>query len=221
MVEQKLIPQNGYYLNEREKLMKWIKEEIDILIKSYKQITMINLQILLPNRTSEAIRRKSSYLNLSSPQKKGTPEERFWEKIDKKSDNGCWNWTGTCNTNHYGEFSIRGKRVRIHRFSWEIHFGKIPNGLFVCHTCDNPKCANPEHLFLGTYQDNSDDKVKKNRQIVGENHCLHKLIESQVKEIRRLCCEGKLSQRKIAKVFNVSHSLIGYIHKNKRWKHVN
>ncbi len=199
--------------------MKWTKEEIDILTKSYKQITMINLQNLLPARTSEAIRRKSSYLNLSSPQKKGTPEERFWKYVDKKSNNECWNWTGTCNTNHYGELSVYGKCVRTHRFSWEIHFGKIPNGLFVCHTCDNPKCANPEHLFLGTYKDNSDDKVKKNRQIVGENHCLHKLIESQVKEIRSL--KGKLSQRKIAKVFNVSHQLISGIHKNKRWKHVN
>ena len=107
-------------------------------------------------------------------------------KIDEK---GCWNWTGGKQPNGYGWLYlglVDGKSTAgyPHRISYEIHKGFIPDGLNVCHKCDNPLCINPEHLFVGTDDDNHKDKVSKNRQIKGETHGGHKLTEQDVLNIR-------------------------------------
>jgi hypothetical protein len=86
--------------------------------------------------------------------------ERFWEKVDKKTDDECWEWQASVDTHGYGYF-YSDKRIKAHRYSWELHFGAIPEGLYVCHHCDNPPCINPKHLFVGTAQDNLDDANKK------------------------------------------------------------
>jgi hypothetical protein len=90
--------------------------------------------------------------------------ERFWSKVNKSD--GCWTWTGSKTTAGYG-LIWNGKDtsapVYVHRLSWELHFGEIPDGLSVCHRCDNPTCVRPDHLFLGTDKDNSDDKITKGR----------------------------------------------------------
>lgn len=88
----------------------------------------------------------------------------FWNKVEKLRDDQCWKWKAYKNRKGYGRIGISaGRCVNAHRVSWVIHNGAIPQGLFVCHRCDNPECTNPNHLFLGTRQDNINDMVIKKR----------------------------------------------------------
>jgi hypothetical protein len=89
-----------------------------------------------------------------------TPD-RFWAKVNKT--NGCWPWTASCNSEGYGKFWNGKKLVLATRWLWESMHGQIPPRLLVCHTCDNPLCVRPDHLFLGTHQDNSQDSIAKGR----------------------------------------------------------
>lgn len=97
-----------------------------------------------------------------------TLEERFWEKVQKGSE--CWQWAASKNTGGYGKICISGKLVQAHRVAWELSRGNIPQGQCVLHRCDVRSCVNPEHLFLGTHEDNMKDRDKKNRQSRGLRH---------------------------------------------------
>lgn len=91
--------------------------------------------------------------------------ERFWRSVDKTDADGCWLWR--CVSGKYGQFTVNGRNIGAHRASWAMHFGPIPDGVFVCHRCDNPRCVRPDHLFLGTHGDNMADMVAKGRAAIG------------------------------------------------------
>ena len=132
-------------------------------------------------------------------------EERFWAKVDKTTPDGCWVWTRSCFSNGYGQFRVAmGESPRrAHRVSWEIHSGGIPDGLLVLHTCDNPPCVRPDHLFLGDDAANAADKVSKGRQSrVGSRG---KLAPTQVQEIRQRASRGE-SMRSLGREFGVDGS---------------
>jgi hypothetical protein len=103
---------------------------------------------------------KCTFIELVSHQRV-THEERFWSKVNKTET--CWLWTGHCNCDGYGEFSICGVRILAHRASYLLEYGMLPEGLSVLHSCDNPPCIRPTHLFLGTQQDNVNDMIAKGR----------------------------------------------------------
>ena len=100
---------------------------------------------------------------------------RFWSKVIKKGSSGCWLWQASQRNKGYGAFAYTwdGKSIhdRAHRFSWRLHCGEIPTGLYVLHKCDVPQCVNPDHLFLGTIADNNRDMILKGRHVKGGTHC--------------------------------------------------
>lgn len=146
--------------------------------------------------------------------------QNFWEKIFFPIDSyGCWMWIGTTGTDRYGVFVINRKPHRSSRLMWEIRYGEIPSGFCVCHACDNPRCCNPAHLFLGTQGDNIKDKVDKKRQAMGESSGRAILTESDVIEIFRLRHIG-LTHKEISKVFDIDRSHVGDILHSKCWRHL-
>lgn len=145
-------------------------------------------------------------------------EERFWEKVDKKGENECWNWAGNIMENGYGRLYYNGEHFTVHRMSYIMHFGDIKEGMLVCHKCDNKKCTNPSHLFLGTQQDNMKDRDNKNRQAVGESHGMSKLTNEVVREIRENYSNNKtLRIDELAKKYGIERHTIGLVINNKIW----
>jgi len=147
--------------------------------------------------------------------------ERFHEKWKINADNGCWEWTGAVAGRGYGEMKIPMTRRQeyAHRISYMIHYGEIPNGVLVCHTCDNPKCVKPSHLFLGTSKDNLQDMKEKDRHLRGERNKMAKLTDEKVRAMHFLHGQG-LSTGKIAKGFKVSQSTVHKIIAGKAWEHI-
>lgn len=150
----------------------------------------------------------------------------FLKKINKNSKNSCWNWKGYINPSGYGEFfcSKKNKHIRAHRLSYSLFKGEIPEGMFVCHTCDNPSCVNPDHLWVGTPKDNVQDMIKKGR---GSKPPLHreedqhksKLTKKDVLKIIEIYYKG-MSQNKISKIYKVNVSTINIIFRKKSWKKI-
>lgn len=127
---------------------------------------------------------------------------------------GCFIWLGSIKKNNsYGCFRIKRKTKLAHRVSWEIANGKIPKGMNVLHSCDTPSCINPDHLFLGTQQENIADMKKKNRCANGEKLPQSKLTTEDIKAIRI----SNLSGRELSKLFNVSEGNISMIRSKKSW----
>lgn len=148
-----------------------------------------------------------------------TPDiQRFWSKVNISDDpDACWEWKAG-KVQGYGAFWMSGENYRSHRVSYELYYGEIPSGLFVCHHCDNRKCVNPSHLFLGTNADNQRDKTNKNRQAKGEQNGKSKLTLEQVVCIRQRYTRGGIYLRELAEMFNVTERTVGYIVNRKVWK---
>jgi DNA-binding transcriptional regulator YiaG len=135
--------------------------------------------------------------------------KRFWLKTVKDPDTGCRNWTAALNSAGYGVIGIKKKVRYAHRIAWELLNGCVPAGLFVCHHCDNRKCVNPKHLFLGTNQENAQDMSRKGRAP------FQKISLAQSKQIRQMYTNCNISQRKLARVFGVSKWLLQSILKGR------
>lgn len=142
----------------------------------------------------------------------------FWEKVNVTLD-GCWEWTAALYNSGGAYFHRKNDSNSAYRFSFELHYGEIDKDLFVCHKCDNRKCVRPDHLFLGTCQDNMTDAVNKGRTAKGEVIKTSKLTSKDVLEIKALLNQG-YTREYIASLFNVHHSNITYIATNKIWKHI-
>lgn len=151
----------------------------------------------------------------------------FWRSVNKNghlsSYDGCpcWEWTASVNAGKgYGKIRVGKHQMKAHRFSWMIHHGD-PGLDLVLHHCDNPRCVNPAHLFLGNYKDNMIDKVRKNRCNVpfGEQHHWHKLTASEVLEIHSRTI-GIFSATALAREYCVDRKTITRIAKGLTWRKV-
>lgn len=147
--------------------------------------------------------------------------DEFWSKVEKTD--GCWLWRGTISTFGYGVTGWRGERWSAHRLAWTLTNGPIPDGKHVCHHCDNPPCARPDHLFLGEAVDNMRDMWAKGRGkggfVKGEQVGTAKLTDDKVREIRARWDAGE-AIRAIARDTGMSRRMIGFVVHREFWRHV-
>ena len=155
--------------------------------------------------------------------------QRFMNKVSKQ-ENGCWLWRSAVGTSGYGSFFFCGRNTRAHRVAYQLFKGEIcaiegadSRGTCVIHTCDNPRCVNPEHLRLGTHQDNMTDKKVRNRVVshplLGEKHQNSKLKADDIIDIRCLKYVGATPPQ-IAEIFNVNRSTIHRVLDGTTWNHI-
>lgn len=154
--------------------------------------------------------------------------ERFWEKVATRGPDECWPWTGARTPHGYGVFNLGAREglTYAHRFSYELEHGPIPesegyHGVCVLHTCDNPPCCNPAHLFAGTHADNMEDMEIKGRArgARGQRHRSAKLTPDQVREIRVLLAAG-VPQTEAARRYAVNPGTVNNIKSGRTWAHL-
>jgi hypothetical protein len=148
---------------------------------------------------------------------------RFWwffKFVTVAGPKGCWCWTGPRfnSRQEYGRITVNGVSMPAHRFAYELFRGPIPKKMLVCHSCDQQVCVNPDHLFLGTHQDNMADMVAKQRSshIHGESHPNAKLTDELVAEIR----SSPETQKELAERLHVSQALISKVRHRRIWAHL-
>lgn len=140
---------------------------------------------------------------------------RFMKKVVLDEESNCWVWTACKNSDGYGHFGVGPSTPgKAHRVSYELFRGPIPDGQMVCHKCDNPSCVNPEHLFLGSGQDNMDDRQAKGRTARGVRNGKSKITPEIARYIRR----SPLSERKIARELGVHRGTVNAVRSGRTWK---
>jgi len=152
-----------------------------------------------------------------------TKEQRFWQKVEKTDT--CWNWTAATHEFGYGVFGRGGGKAnglhRAHRYSYRLHHGEIPKGMFVCHSCDNPACVNPTHLFIGTAADNHADMRSKGRHVdpprnFGKSNVNVTLDKEMADKIRRLRSDG-LTYEEILPQVDCGRTTIARVCRGESW----
>lgn len=142
---------------------------------------------------------------------------RFWERVGNPDRRGCMKWLGhVSSSNGYGQLNFNGEKAWAHRVAFRISAGFFPDGLCVCHRCDNALCVNPRHLFLGTVEDNNHDMARKGRAARGEKNGSAKLNARKVLAIRKSFETGA----RTAKTYGVSEALVSLIRSQKLWTHL-
>jgi len=147
------------------------------------------------------------------------PKELEMELFNRRKikEDGCWEWTRSCGSKGYGQWKIEYKTHSVHRLSAFLFLGfDLSSDLCVLHKCDNPPCFNPDHLFVGTYKENTDDCILKGRRVFAPNA---KLTEEDVTIIKKRLQKGE-TQTAISRDYRVDQTLIGFIHRGVIWKHV-
>lgn len=141
----------------------------------------------------------------------------FYKNTTRKGS--CWIWNGLPGSDGYGKTKYMGRTARAHRVSYQIAHGPIGEGLCVCHRCDTAMCINPEHLFLGTSKENTQDASAKGRLSCGERHVFSRLTVGKVLQIRDLHKRG-VGLSEIGRRFDIHHSTVWHIVNRRAWKHV-
>lgn len=201
-------------LNKRD----WTEEDNETLKRLYPLAGRYELETAL-QRKWRAIVAQAYRLGIKRMGKHSQQglKVRFENSYIPEPNSGCWLWTGTLNPRGYGGIGFKEHTNLIaHRVSWILHRGEIPDGLCVCHKCDNPPCVNPDHLFLGTHQDNKDDCCRKKRHRYGEKCSRAKLTDKDVIAIRK-------DHRPVvilAALYHVSPETISGVRHGRNWRHL-
>jgi hypothetical protein len=143
-----------------------------------------------------------------------------FEDLFEPSGDGCWIWKGTVGNHGYGVSSFASVNMTAHRISWQLYKGDIPRGLFVLHRCDVRLCVNPDHLFLGSHQENMADCYNKQRNARGDSHGNAKLTCEQVMEIKNTP-NNRGAGVFLSKKFGISQGTVSQIRNGSAWKHLN
>lgn len=169
-------------------------------------------------KPSHADRRPTCSRKCASTAKSNTLDV-FSLLIDRGGLTECWPFTGSRDSEGYGRMMIRRRAHKAHRLAYELSHGEIPVGMVVCHSCDNPPCCNPAHLFIGTPADNTADRDAKMRGIHGERNHKAKMTEADVVELRRLRGDG-VTTVKLAAMFGISQAVASKAALGQTWRHV-
>lgn len=158
-----------------------------------------------------------------APRKRKPIEDRFWNKVEKAGDDECWLWAGTKNSRGYGSIGLGDRLVgkdMAHRVSYRLHYGEIPQGKWILHSCDNPSCVNPKHLRVGTPLENTADAISRARLVNppkhdGENNCKAKMKIEDVEYVR---AHPELKATFLAAQYGVNVSTIHNIVSGRTWR---
>ena len=166
-------------------------------------------------------RQEAAAIARAAKAKKAPPLlERFWSKVDRRSAGECWPWTAAVRRKDegYGAFYLDRRHQPASKVAWLLTFGAIDPGLVVCHRCDNPRCCNPQHLFVGTPMQNDADRVAKGRQCRGSKVHTAVLDEGIVLQIRDIA--KMFGTVEAARMFGFPYDRVYDVHRRNTWRHL-